>query len=441
MGVFGILKNNNFLSLAGNFFSAVFGFLSFMLLARIAPTDVFGKWILFITTSTFVEMFRFGITRIALVKFLSGSNADERKKLIGSNWVIGIVLTFIIAIVILAINFLFQKPIQNSGFSYFFEWYPLIAILNLPFNNALTVLQADMKFMKILIIRLFNVGLFVLFLVFDLFVFKQGIDSVLLAYTIITGLTSALSIALGWDNIHFVRFVNRLYVKKILNFGKYSLGTLIGSNLLKSADTFIIGLSPVLGTTAVAIYSIPLKMTEILEVPLRSFVATYFPKMSKAHRNNDQKELLNTFYVYSGMLSIIFIPLILLCVLLAPQIVIILGGSQYLSALPVYYLFCVYGLLLPIDRFTGVALDSVNKPALNFYKVMFMALVNIIGDLIAVYYFKSYFGVALVTIIMTLVGVFVGLYQLNKIVPISTTMIFKVGYFSILHQYKKIIKR
>ncbi len=285
MGVLGILKNNNFLSLAGNFFSAVFGFLSFMLLARIAPTDVFGKWILFITTSTFIEMFRFGITRIALVKFLSGSTTDERKWLIGSNWAIGIVLTLVIACAIFIVNILFSSQIKDSGFSYFFQWYPLIAILNLPFNNALTVLQADMKFMKILVIRLFNVGLFVLFLLFDLFLFQKGIDAVLLAFIVITGLTSLLSIFLGWDNIRLLRFVDKLYVKKLLNFGKFSLGTLVGSNLLKSADTFIIGLSPVLGTTAVALYSIPLKMTEILEVPLRSFVATYFPKMSKAHKD------------------------------------------------------------------------------------------------------------------------------------------------------------
>jgi O-antigen/teichoic acid export membrane protein len=52
------------------------------------------------------------------------------------------------------------------------------------------------------------------------------------------------------------------------------------TNLLRSADTLIISLSP-MGSAAVALYSIPLKLTELQQIPLRSFVATAFPKMSK----------------------------------------------------------------------------------------------------------------------------------------------------------------
>jgi len=45
---------------------------------------------------------------------------------------------------------------------------------------------------------------------------------------------------------------------------------------------FILGLSPFIGVTGVALYSIPLKLTEIMEIPVRSFAMTAFPGMSKA---------------------------------------------------------------------------------------------------------------------------------------------------------------
>jgi hypothetical protein len=32
--------------------------------------------------------------------------------------------------------------------------------------------------------------------------------------------------------------------------------------------------------------------------------------------------------------------------------------------------FSVYGLLLPIDRMTGVGLDSINRPKINAIKVL-----------------------------------------------------------------------
>jgi O-antigen/teichoic acid export membrane protein len=248
-----------------------------------------------------------------------------------------------------------------------------------------------------------------------------------------------MTIVLGWDHLKLAKYYDLNVIKKILQYGKFSLGTLVGTSLLKSADTFILGLSPVLGTTAVALYSVPLKMTEILEVPLRSFVATYFPRMSKAHREGNTNELRRLFYSYSGVITLLFIPFLLLCFFMANQVILVLGGKAYLSSLPIFYVFCVYGLFLPIDRFTGVALDSVNKPNLNFYKVLAMALVNIIGDAISVFYFKSILGVALVTIAMTIVGVFIGLFQLNKNLPFKIGMIFTIGFQTIGNRIKRFI--
>jgi hypothetical protein len=64
----------------------------------------------------------------------------------------------------------------------------------------------------------------------------------------------------------------------------------------------IISLSP-LGSAAVALY-IPLKLTELQQIPLRSFVATAFPKMSKASLHNQIDEVKNLFYTYSEHLHI-----------------------------------------------------------------------------------------------------------------------------------------
>lgn len=53
------------------------------------------------------------------------------------------------------------------------------------------------------------------------------------------------------------------------------MGTMVGANLLRSSDTFLIG--AFLGGEAVAIFNIPLKLFELVEIPLRSFAATALP--------------------------------------------------------------------------------------------------------------------------------------------------------------------
>jgi len=433
-----ILKKPDLLSLVGNMMYAALGFASFLILTRSFPKEIFGEWVLFVTTSNFIEMFRFGITRTAIVRFLSGGSEEEKEKLIGANWLIGIVITLIIIFLVGISNLLFRESIQASGFNLFFIWYPIYAILNLPFNNALTVLQAKLQFGKILQLRTINILLFDLFLMANLLYLKVDINSVIIVFLVITSLTSFISLVKKWDGAHLMFKSDKAMVKKILDFGKYTTGTLIGSNLLKSADTFIITLSPILGTAGVALYSVPLKLTEVMEIPLRSFAATAFPKMSKASIENDLKKVKALFYKYAGALTLLFIPFAIFNFIFAEFFVSILGGKEYLETANIYRIFCLYGLILPLDRFTGVGLDAINRPKQNFYKVIFMVMANIIGDLIAVFVFESIFLVAVITIVMTFVGIFVGYYYFNKEVKLDITRIFKDGNSFLLNFRKNI---
>lgn len=115
-----VLKNKNFLSLTANLSVAVFGFLSFLLLTRTLSKDAFGEWVLFITAANFLEMLRFGITRTAIIRFLSGAEGEERKKLIGSNWLIGLIVSALIAVIILLARFAFPALAETSSYRLFF---------------------------------------------------------------------------------------------------------------------------------------------------------------------------------------------------------------------------------------------------------------------------------------------------------------------------------
>lgn len=421
---------------------AAFGFLSFMLLARTFSQDQFGEWLLYLVTAGLIEMLRFAITRVSIIKFLSGAKPEERKELMGSNWLLGLILTAMLIVIILAVKFLFPGWVVSSGYYYFFTWYPVLAIVNLPFNNALGVLQADQDFKSILTIRVFSTGAFFLFVFLNFIWLKLEILNVIYAHLVVNLLTSILSVAKKWDGVENLFRATRENNLKLFHFGKFTIGTLIGSNLLKSADTILIGLSP-FGPAAVALYSVPLKLTEIMEIPLRSFMATAFPKMSKASAAEDNARVREVFYTYTGAITLLFIPIATVCVIFAKYFILILGGEQYTtSVVPMilFQIFAIYGLFLPIDRFTGVTLDSINKPKKNFYKVMVMAALNIIGDLIALYVFKSLIVVALVTILFTIVGQIIGFQYLNKEIPVRYFNIFKNGYAFYVHAFRAMKK-
>lgn len=430
-------KSKNFLSLAGNSLFAGFGFLSFVILTRSYNPHDFGQWVLYVTSATLLEMIRFGITRMALIRFLSGADEGERKKLIGSTWVISLGVAVFLSLLLLLSLQIFPEAIRSSGYVLLFQWYPVLAFVNLPFNNALSILQADQKFDRILYVRTCNIGFFILFLFINLLFFHLPIQGVVFAHLGINLLTSLYTLIAGWDEIKSIKYAERGSIVTLLNFGKYATGTLIGNNLLKSADTIIISLSPFLGTVGVALYSIPLKLTELIEVPLRSFAATAFPRMSKASIEDEKNHLKNLFYSYTGLLTLAFIPLTLTGLIFADFFVWVLGGSGYEATADIFRIFSLYALLLPIERFSGVALDSINKPQKNFQRVTAMVLFNMAGNIIVVLLPVFFFPeIAITTLLLLMAGVSVltiagggmlGYRFLHKSLQLQFTDIFSVS--------------
>lgn len=440
-----LLVEANFLSLVANLTIAVFGFAVFALLARSYSVSIFGQWVLYVSSATFLEMFRFGITNTAIIRYLSGVTQEERLRYIGSNGLIGLVATIAIALLLWVLNILFPVAIRNSGYELFFTWYPVMAFINLPYNTALVIMQADQKFGKLLLIKAINsIGFFIIVLLNYLF-FHLGIIQLVWAQLAVNLITSVICMMNRWDGLRHIRKASATTNRTLLDFGKYTTFTLIGTNLLRSADTLIISLSP-MGTAAVALYSVPLKLTELQQIPLRSFVATAFPKMSKASVQGRVHEVKKIFYQYAGALSYLFIFVSLITFVFADIFVLVLGGRQYLAVDPVLgvstvtlvRILSIYGLLLPIDRMTGVGLDSINRPSRNFVKVMYMVLANVIGDLLAVFVFHSLELVAVGSILFTVLGVWIGYHFFNKELKVSFRNIFTTGNDFYREMYQKL---
>jgi O-antigen/teichoic acid export membrane protein len=411
-----LLHSKNAVSFMGNLVAALFQLISFSLLARALTPELFGKWSLFIAGAALADMFRFGLTRNSIVWSLSNETESMRKKVLGANYSITIITTVLIIILVVLSRLFFRTAVESSGFSVFFIWFPLLSIVSLPFNNALSILRADEKFNQLLIIKIINYGGFIVALGILYILSAITIKNVVLAYLAVNLVSSALIIGKGWDGLVNLFHTEKNSLLSLLHFGKYSIGSIIGSNLLKSADTFIIGLSP-LGAAAVSQYVIGMKFTEALELPLRTMLATVFPDMVRAHKENRTKKIFELLHSYVIVTTILFAVIGIACTLGAKYVIWIIGGRGYAeNGISMYVLmfFAFYGLFLPADRFLGVAIDSINQPRYNFLKVLYMAIANVIGDLIAVFVFHSILLVAVSTIIFTILGVALGNYYIPE---------------------------
>ena len=227
-----IAKEKNMSSLLTNMVIAVLGLLSFVLLTRQLPKEQFGDWVLFITLATFVDLLRFGLTRTSVVRLLSAADDESYKTYLGSSYKINLLLLALIMLVcwsIAGISFGLELE-MNHGYQLFFIWYPVLALFNLGWNTASALFQAEQNFNRMMLVRLSNIGLFVLFLAMNMWVFKLGLIEIVWVNLLVNLISSAWCSIKKWDGLSYLKYADSATEKELINFGKYAMGTLVGAS-------------------------------------------------------------------------------------------------------------------------------------------------------------------------------------------------------------------
>jgi O-antigen/teichoic acid export membrane protein len=195
-----------------------------------------------------------------------------------------------------------------------------------------------------------------------------------------------------------------------------------------------------LGSGGVATYNVPARMIEIIEMPLRSFAVTALPQYAKMFAEGATTELKAIFERRTGLVFYLLLPISVLSFLFADWVVLILGGNNYADSAVLLRFFATYMAILPLDKFSGVLLDTINKPEINFIKVMIMLVVNISADYLGIYLFGNLESVAFASTLTFLSGMLFGYYQLNKHLGLNFKNILVFGWDEFLHWSFKVLK-
>ena len=414
------LKNKHFLSLAGNGIMSVFGLVTVAVLYRSLPVAEIGVWVFFQSTLLLVDTFRSGFLTTAFIKFCAGASPARAAEVTGSTWFIALAITF--GFILLNIPaFFFAGYIQNQGLLFFLKWFGLSYLFTLPSFIATCVVQAEQRFDRLLYIRFVSQTLFILGIIFLIATDKGGLQNIIFVYLLSSLLTSLYCLLAGFTGIKTLAKRTKVGILEIFNFGKYSVGTTLSSNLFRSSDTFIINF--LLGPAALAIYNLGQKLMEIVEIPLRSFAATAMPSLSAAFNKDNREEVIYIMKKYVGMLSVALVPVAIIAVLFADTAIGLIGGGKYMGT-----------------QAANVTLDVIHQPKINFFKVLIMLAANIIGDFVGIYVLGNIYGVAITTVIPVLIGVFIAFFALRKYYRFPFWDMYRLGYRELLAEIGGVLK-
>lgn len=434
-----LINNKHFQAALDQGGVAAIALVSFMILTRTQSQESFGNWVLYLTILTFVDMLKAGLVKTAYIKFASGKKESERSRYLSASWVLSLMAFGIIILLSVFIYIAFGG--ESEVIDYFCIYYPIYSLVSLPFYYHLWTAQVILSFKEITKHRSMNVLMMLGVALLSFLGDAEWFDyKVLVKLHVSTFFISSVwvSIKTGWKFFNLSAFVNS-DLKKYWDFSRFHILAFLGSNLLRSSDVFLLAYfkSPVL----VALYSIPLRLLEVIEMPLKSAVQVAFPVLSKSHNSGNVLDFKRKLSSYTGVLTLLYVPFMLVLFFLSPVLIQIVGGESYEESISVFQIFVLFGLFLPFDRMTGISLDALGMPKLNFIKVLLMASVNIAGNLVAILLFDSLDLVALATVLNVLTGSVFGYYFLKKHIGFDWRMIFSQTNQVIRSSQKKVQKQ
>ncbi len=396
---------------------AVFGcaFLVFLILVRVFDTDVFGTWVLYQTFMTFAEMARMGFIQNGVVKFMT-ERPHEKPDLLASvtllNLGMGIFLWLIFWGLSFPLSALYQSPLlidlaQHYGF----------VVISWGFLRLVEyVLMAEQNFRMIFWLHCTN-GVLYVALIAGAVLTDFLHHPVMVIWAQSLAAVAAITL-IGWQTKRYFQWgkIKRALLLELAKYGRYTMGTSLGSTLLQRLDVLMLGFFT--GPGGVALYNIGTKLTNYLEIPLRALSIYIFPQLAETHKRTQGAHTAHMYEQTVGIaLFLVVIPTIFLFVF-SEWTINLIAGPAYVDAAPVLRIFLLLSLIKPWGRIGGVTMDAIGKPRLNFRLVWISLGLNLGWNLLFIPWL-GVVGAAIATVLSMTITTLLGQFALRRHLPFS----------------------
>ncbi len=383
-------------------------------MVRILPAEQLGQWVLFIAGTSLLEKIRSGLFQSAFMHLAAALEGRPRLQLQSSTFWAGGLLSVLLILLIAGLSVLGQFP---PTFSAFFDFFPWVFACTFPVYFSFWVKFAERDFLTVLWLRLAVFGGFFFFLLGAYLRYYEGsLYAIALCYGTLhlgAGLVAFIGGKVAWPKLP----ANKDQIVQLLRYGRYSLGSNLSDHLLKSVDSFMIGYA--FSGKEVAIYYLPVKIVEGFEIVSRSIAISIFSPLSTFFHQGKMNRWRYEWHLYAGLLSMGVGVLVGFLLLVSQPLIDLLGSGNYPEALPLLWLMLVAHLFIGVFRMTDTGLETIGKPELVLRKNLWLLLLNVVGNAIAIYRFESLVGVVMVSISIFGIGSLVGWLNLKKATHVS----------------------
>jgi O-antigen/teichoic acid export membrane protein len=177
--------------------------------------------------------------------------------------------------------------------------------------------------------------------------------------------------------------VSLRHFQHLFSFGVNILGINLLGFFSTRSDDFLIGYF--LGSVALGYYTIAYRILNVMtQLLISTSNQVALPTFSRLQEDSEQFR--KVFYAATQLISLVSFPLFLGVAALAPELVLLLFGSQWTPAIPVLQVLCFAGIFRTVNFFKGSVFIAMGKPSWTLWLSLLSSALNLIGFSIAVHW-------------------------------------------------------
>jgi len=369
-------------------FVTLFAFINFYILIRVLSKEEFGAWVLFTTIASLMELIKHGFVRNPLIRYLAMSPDKESSTIqtasLFLNLVVGLLEVLVLFLCSIYLSDFWDLPQLRS----LFLIYMLTTALLIPLNHFDLIQQARMQFKGTFFSNFIrNFGLFLFILVASGFGSTIQLDHLAYAQMTAVLLSGFVSYKFARPFLHFSKKIDWKWFRELRSYGFFTFGTNVSSMITKSIDSWMLG--KLISPAAVAILNPALRISNLVEVPTETLTSILFPKLSERIAAEGPQAARYLYEKAVGTIIAFMLPMVFFFIIFAGPVVRFIAGPGFEQTVPILQITMLYGLIIPSNRFLGIALDAIGKAKINFLFVLRNACINIISN----FFFITKFGI------------------------------------------------
>ncbi|WP_138506705.1 MOP flippase family protein [Nostoc sp. PA-18-2419] len=234
------------------------------------------------------------------------------------------------------------------------------------------------------------------------------------------------------------------HFKELFTFGINVLGTQILNFVNRRSDDLLI--SYFLGPVALGYYSVAYRLLIII-TQLLTGVTNQVAMPAFSRLQQEPEKLKSAFYKVTQLTSLISFPAFLGMAALAPELVRVLFGEQWLPSIPVMQVLAFIGIVHSVSYFNGTVMTAMGKPFWKLRLNFMHSIANVIGFSIAVhwgivavaaiYVIRSYLLTPIdLWFIRKLIGIKLSGYLRQYVIPLAGVL----GMVTVIFTAKELLK-